>query len=69
MCTRLISPLQKFRGKGLLGKDVVAELRAELAAQGLPNAVVPAVMNDTVATLVGGLRTWGSSSAAGMLMR
>ncbi|EFN54251.1 hypothetical protein CHLNCDRAFT_135795 [Chlorella variabilis] len=41
-----------FRGRYLVGQDVVAALRAELAAEGLPGAVVPAVMNDTVATLV-----------------
>lgn len=43
---------QNFRGSYLLGQDVVAALRAELAAQGV-DAEVPAVMNDTVATLVG----------------
>ena len=45
-------PLQNFRGSYLVGQDVVAALRAELAAQGL-HATVPAIMNDTVATLVG----------------
>ena len=45
-------PQQNFKGSGLLGQDVVAALRRELAAQGI-DALVPAVMNDTVATLVG----------------
>jgi len=41
-----------------VGQDVVAALRAELAAQGV-EAEVPAIMNDTVATLVGGWLTGG----------
>lgn len=44
--------MQNFRGSYLIGQDVVAALRAELAAVGV-EAEVPAVMNDTVATLVG----------------
>lgn len=50
--------LQNFKGTGLLGRDVVAELRRELAAQGI-DALVPAVMNDTVATLVSWLQLAG----------
>ncbi|KAL4423126.1 hypothetical protein ABPG77_004809 [Micractinium sp. CCAP 211/92] len=42
---------KNFRGTYLIGQDVVAALRAELAAAGV-EAEVPAVMNDTVATLV-----------------
>lgn len=48
---RVLSMTKNFKGTGLLGQDVVAELRRELAAQGI-DALVPAVMNDTVATLV-----------------
>ena len=48
---------QSFHGSGLLGRDVVGELRRELAALGV-EAAVPAVMNDTVATLVGGACAW-----------
>ncbi|KAL4458290.1 hypothetical protein ABPG75_013155 [Micractinium tetrahymenae] len=42
---------KNFRGSYLIGQDVVAALRSELAAAGV-DAEVPAVMNDTVATLV-----------------
>lgn len=42
---------KNFRGSYLVGEDVVEALRRELAAQGV-EAEVPAVMNDTVATLV-----------------
>ena len=51
-----------------MGLDVVAALRAELAAQGL-QATVPAIMNDTVATLVGcsGAGWLGCSCLAGCL--
>lgn len=49
---RVLVWTKNFRGRYLVGQDVVAALRAELAAEGLPGAVVPAVMNDTVATLV-----------------
>jgi hexokinase len=45
--------VQNFRGRRWIGQDVVAALKAELAAEGLPGAVLPAVVNDTVATLVG----------------
>ena len=45
-------PCQNFRGTYLVGEDVVGALRRELAAAGV-DAEVPAIMNDTVATLVG----------------
>ena len=48
---RVLSMTKKFRGCGLLGQDVVQALRHELAGLGL-DVAVPAVMNDTVATLV-----------------
>lgn len=51
-CHRLAPAPQNFRGSYLIGQDVVAALRGELAAAGV-EAEVPAVMNDTVATLVG----------------
>lgn len=48
----MLPAAQNFRGRHLVGEDVVTALRGELAAAGLPGAVVPAVMNDTVAALV-----------------
>ena len=42
-----------------MGQDVVRALRAALAAEGVA-ARVPAVLNDTVATLVGGGRGLGA---------
>lgn len=54
---RLPALLQNFRGSHLVGQDVVAALRAELAAQGL-HVTVPAIVNDTVATLVGAVAVW-----------
>lgn len=58
---------KNFRGSYLLGQDVVAALRSELAAEGLPGAVVPAVMNDTVATLVS-LRYREPHTALGIIL-
>lgn len=60
--TRLHRCSQNFKGTGLLGRDVVAELRRELAALGV-DALVPAVMNDTVATLVSFSGSWSDLSA------
>ena len=43
---------KRFRGTGLLGMDVVQALRDEFAKAGI-DAVIPALMNDSVASLVG----------------
>ncbi len=43
---------KRFRGKGLLGKDVVQVLRDEFKKRNI-DAVIPALLNDSVASLVG----------------
>lgn len=43
---------KRFKGTGLLGVDVVQALRDEFAQRGV-QAVIPALMNDSVASLVG----------------
>jgi len=43
---------KKFKGTGLLGKDVVQALRDEFSSVGI-HAIIPALMNDSVASLVG----------------
>lgn len=43
---------KRFRGTGLLGTDVVQALRDEFARRGI-EVVIPALMNDSVASLVG----------------
>lgn len=48
---KLLLWTKSFRGKGLVGKDVVSILKAAFQARGI-DAQIPALMNDTVATLV-----------------
>lgn len=48
---KLLLWTKSFRGKGLIGEDVVAALASEFSARGL-SVRIPALMNDTVATLI-----------------
>jgi len=48
---KLLLWTKSFRGTGLLGKDVVSALKSAFNARGI-DAQIPALMNDTVATLV-----------------
>ena len=48
---KLLLWTKSFRGKGLIGQDVVAALASEFALRGL-SVQIPALMNDTVATLI-----------------
>jgi hexokinase len=57
---------KSFRGRGLLGQDVVGALKAAFAERGIA-ARIPAIMNDTVATLVA-LRYSQPTTRAGIIL-
>lgn len=57
---------KSFRGKGLIGEDVVAALVAAFAARGVA-VRVPCLLNDTVATLVA-LKYAEPATAAGIIL-
>lgn len=48
---KLLLWTKSFRGTGLIGEDVVSVLKSAFAARGI-DAQIPALMNDTVATLI-----------------